>query len=70
MKWLSVAAPLLVVALRPLAHALFGALTLLLVDVGLLDAQIGRSVDHAFRPSALSLTLAQPPAQRWVPRAW
>lgn len=70
MEWQLIVREAAAALLRRIVPALLGGLTLLLVDVGLLDATIGRTVDHAFRPSALSLTQAHTPGPRWALRAW
>lgn len=66
--WPTLVAELLRAVGRRLVPALLGAAVLMLVDVGLLDAQLGRSVDHLFRPSGLSLTQADTAQHRWATR--
>lgn len=57
MKWLDtlahVALPLAVVALRPVVPMVLGGLVTLLLDVGLLDAQLHVAVSQALRPYGL-----------------
>lgn len=69
MKWLDTLAVIAAPAGRLLGKALATGLVLLLVDVGLLDATVGRAAHGLLRPSALSSTLALSPLPVSVPLA-
>lgn len=68
MKWPTLAGELLGLVVRRIAPLALAAVIALLVDVGLLDAHIGRSVDHLLRPSGLSLIQADTALPRWATR--
>lgn len=70
MKWHMVVDVLQVVAARLLPGLLAGGV-ILLVDAGLLDAQLGRAVHDALsRQYVSSLTQASTPVPRLGPTAW
>lgn len=69
MKWLDTLAVIAAPAARLLAKALATGLVLLLVDVGLLDATVGRAAHALVKPSVSLSTLALSPLPVSVPLA-